>query len=269
MRKTVVIILAILTLLNSELLLAQRSSDSSYYELAPLSIQRLIIPGKAPVFTLQISGFYNVGLMDLAANDNTIFNKANFVAGRDFGTRYGYGVGFTGKIALHKKGNVRLTLSGYFNRFESNFVIPRSPEGKVAYNIFSGGLGIENNFTPDRKVKYYVGLEIVPSLINGNATLQTDTLDFKLIIKNSFRLGLSANLGMEFSFSNYFGINAGMKLVHANILLRESKKSSSIYETYLNDEKTNAIIAYAGWKQFFYATFYTGFNIYFGMKNKK
>jgi hypothetical protein len=269
MRKTVVIIFAILTLLNSELLLAQRSSDSSYYDIAPLTIQRLIVPGKAPVFTLQISGFYNIGLMDLAANDNTNFNKANFVGGRDFGTRYGYGVGFTAKLALHKKGNLRLTFSGFYNRFQSNFVISKSPEGKVSYNLFSGGLGIENNFTPDKQFKYYVGLELVPSLINGNATLQTDTLDFKLKIKNSFRIGLTANLGLEYAFNNYFGINLGMKLVHANILLRESKKSSNIYETYMNDEKTTAIIPYAGWKQFFYASFYTGFNIYFGMKNKK
>jgi hypothetical protein len=112
-------------------------------------------------------------------------------------------------------------------------------------------------------------LEIVPSLINGNAILQTDTLDFKLKIRNSFRIGLSANLGMEYSFNNYFGINLGMKFVHANVLLRESKKSSNPYETYLNDEETTVIIPYAGWKQFFYASFYTGFNIYFGMKNKK
>ncbi len=270
MRKTFGIkILSIVFLLFPSLLFSQSKADTSYISIAPKSVQRLLIPGKAPVVTIQLSGFYNIGLTDLAANDNTNFSKQDFVNGKDYGTRYGYGVGLTGKIALHKRGNVRLIVSGFFNRFESNFVISKTPEGKVGYNVFTGGLGLENNFTPDRKFKYYIGFEIIGSMINGKAELRTDSTDFNLTIKNSFRIGVSANFGFEYAFTNSFGMNLGIKLTHANILLRESKASSNPAETYLNDEKTTTPIPYAGWKQFFYTSFYSGFNFYFGMKNKK
>jgi hypothetical protein len=250
-------------------LMSQNSIDTSYISIAPVTIQRLVVNGRAPIVTLQLSGFYDIGLAELAANDNTSFSKANFVKGRDFGTRYGWGVGLTGKISLNKEGYVRLLVSAIFNEFQSSFIVGESPGGKVAYNVFSGGLGIENNFTPDRKLKYYAGFEIVPSLINGSANLKTDTADFDLTIKNAFRLGLSAHIGFEYAFTNNFGMNFGMKFTHANLLLKESKTSSDPAKTYLNDASTNSNILYAGSKQFFYTSFFTGFNFYFGAKNKR
>jgi hypothetical protein len=256
-------------MLNPGSSFSQNKNDTSYVSIAPKSIQQLLVHGKPPVFTLQISGFYDVGLTDLAANDNTNFNKENFVKGKDFGTRYGYGGGLTGKISLHKAGNVRLLVSAFYNRFQSDFVISKTPEGKVVFNIFTGGIGIENNFTPARKFKYFVGFQILSSLIYGNAVLATDTVDFHLKVKNAFRIGLSGNIGFEYAFTNSFGVNLGFSISHANVLLRQNKASSDISETYLNDDKTNLNIPYAGWKNFFYATFYGGINFYFGMKNKK
>ena len=262
-------ILTLSILILPTVLFSQNKMDTSYISIAPVSVQRLLVNGKAPVVTLQLSGYYDIGLTDLAANDNAIFQKADFINGRDYGTRYGWGVSLTGKISLHKEGNVRLLVSSAFNKFQSYFIVGESPEGKVSYNVFSWGLGIENNFTPDRKLKYYVGFEIVPSLINGTADINTDTAAFNLKIKNAFRLGLSANFGFEFAFSNYVGMNFGMKFTHVNILLKESKASTNPNETYLNDDKTNLNIPYAGWKQFFYTSFYTGLNFYFGAKNKR
>ncbi len=269
MQKYAIRILALSILLTSSFLLAQSSSDTSYSGIAPLSVKKLLIRGKAPFLTLQINGYYNTGLMDLAANDNTYFSKQDFVEGRNFGTRYGYGGSITGKIALQKSGYLRLTVSALYNRFQSNFVISKSPEGKVAYNVFSGSIGLENNFTPDRKFKYYIGFEIISSLISGDAVLSTDSTDFNLKIKNNFRLGAAASFGFEYAFTNSFGVNLGMKFTHANLLLKESKESANLSETYLNDNKVNVKIPYAGWKQFFFTSFYTGFNFYFGMKNKK
>src|SRR5438309_11836715 len=89
---------------GAEVVLAQ-GSDTSYIGIAPQKIQYMIKHGTAPRVTLQLSFNYNIGLMDLASNDNTSFRKDDFVNGRDFGTRYGYGVSLTGKIALHKEGN--------------------------------------------------------------------------------------------------------------------------------------------------------------------
>jgi hypothetical protein len=250
-------------------LFSQNRNDTSYISIAPVRVQKLVVNGKAPVVTLQMSGYYDIGLTDLAANDNAIFQKTDFIGGRDYGTRYGWGFGLTGKISLQKEGYIRLLVSSAFNKFQSYFIVGDSPDGRVSYNVFSWGLGIENNFTPDRKLKYYVGFEIVPSLINGSAEFSTDSTDFSLDIKNAFRLGLSANFGFEYAFSDYFGMNFGMKFTHANLLLKESKASANPNETYLNDDKTNLNIPYAGWKQFFYYSLYTGINYYFGAKNKK
>ncbi len=247
------------------------SKDTSYNSIATSKIINMLKRGKAPVVTLQLSFTYNIGHLDLAANENTSFRKDDFVSGANFGTRYGYGALLIGKIALHKVGNVRLNVTAGYNRFLSNFIISESPEGKVNYNVFSGGLGIENNFTPQKKFKPYVGFDIVASIIGGNAILSTDSTDFELKIKNSVRFGVSFNLGFEYAFNNKVGVNLGYKLTHANIIGKESKVSTSLSETYLNDNKITSgeVIPYAGWKQFLYSSFYAGFNFYFGLKNKK
>jgi outer membrane protein W len=260
---------ALIIAFTCDMLYAQ-SEDTSYIGIAPSSVQYMLKPGKAPRVTLQLNFNYNIGLMDLAANDNTSFQEADFISGRDFGTRYGYGVSLTGKIALHKEGNVRLNVTAGYNRFQSNFVISQSPDGKVSYNVISGALGLENCFNPDRPFKPYIGFDIIASFISGNSTFKTDSTDFNLTIKNSVRVGFSANFGFEYAFNNMVGFNLGIKLTHANVIGRQSQVSSNPNETYLNDDKvTGAPIPFAGWKQFLYSTFYTGVNYYFGMKNKK
>lgn len=227
--------------------------------------------GKAPKVTLQLSFNYNIGHLDLAGNENTIFSKEDFINGANFGTRYGFGTTLTGKIALHKEGNVRLNITASYNRFASNFVISESPDGKVAYNVFSWGLGIENNFAPAKKLKPFIGIDLLASLIGGSAELTTDSADFNLKIKNSMRYGININLGFEYAFNNNVGFNLGYKLTYANLIGRQNKTSSVINETYLNDDKitTSEPVPYGGWKQFVYSTFYTGINVYFGMKNKR
>jgi hypothetical protein len=247
------------------------SKDTAYNSIATTKILNMLKPGKAPRVTLQLSFNYNIGHLDLAANENTSFNKNDFIAGSNFGTRYGFGANLTGKIALHKEGNVRLNVTAGYNRFMSNFVISESPQGKVSYNVFSGGLGIENNFTPAKKFKPYVGFELVASMISGNAVLATDSTDFELKIKNSVRFGATFNLGFEYAFNNKVGFNLGYKITHANIIGKQSKVPVSLSETTLNDDKVTSgeVVPYGGWKQFLYSSFYAGINFYFGMKNKK
>ncbi len=274
-KRTIYIVL--LLLVSSAVLYSQdentkvTSRDTSYNSVATTKILNMLKNGKSPKVTLQLSFTYNIGHLDLAANENTYFRKDDFISGANFGTRYGYGASLTGKIALHKAGNVRLNVTAGYNRFLSNFVISESPEGKVSYNVFSGGLGIENNFTPQKKFKPYIGFELVASLINGKAILATDSADFELKIKNSLRFGVTINLGFEYAFNNKVGMNLGYKLTHANIVGKKSQVSTALTETYLNDDKVTAgeTIQYAGWKQFLYSSFYAGVNFYFGMKNKK
>jgi opacity protein-like surface antigen len=231
----------------------------------------MVTPGKSPTVTLQLSFAYNIGHMDAAASDNTMFRKGDFELGRNFGTRYGYGAMLLGKIRLNKAGHVRLNVGGSFNRFQSNFVISESPEGKVAYNVFAAILGVENNFSPQKKIKPYLGLDMTANWISGDAVLATDSTDFNVHINSSFRIGVNLNLGFEYSFNNNVGFNLGYRISHANLFGRQNKASSTTRETYLNDEKIKSgeTIPYSGWKQFLYSQFYTGINYYFNMKNRK
>ncbi|MEO8514285.1 MAG: hypothetical protein ABI543_12035 [Ignavibacteria bacterium] len=247
------------------------SKDTAYNYTATNKIVNMLAPGKPPKVTFQLSFDYNIGHLDLAANENTFFRKDDFVSGANFGTRYGYGFSLTGKIALHKEGNVRLNVTAGYNRFMSNFVIAESPEGRVSYNVFSGALGIENNFTPQKKIKPYIGLDIVASAISGSAVFSTDSTDFNLSIKSAMRIGICLNFGFEYAFNDKVGMNMGYKLTHANIIGKDSKSSANLNETYLNDNKVTSgvVIPYAGWKQFLYSSFYAGVNFYIGMKNKK
>lgn len=248
-----------------------QSRDTSYNALATPKIINMVRGGKAPRVTISITANYHLGHLDLAANDNTIFRVGDFIAGRNFGTRHGFGFSLTGKFALHKKGNARLNATGSYNRFQSNFIISESPEGKVSYNVFGAALGIEDNFTPEQKFKPYIGLDFIASFISGEATFVTDTTDFNLKINNSVRFGASFNLGFEYAFDNSIGFTAGYKLTHANIIGKQNKVSTNPAETYLNDDKLKPgeEIPFSGWKQFMYSSFYTGINIYFGMRNRK
>ena len=97
-------------------------SDTSYTTVANSKIFSMLKKGKAPKLTLQLSFNYDIGHLDLAGDENTQFRRADFESGSSFGTRYGYGVSLTGKIALHKAGNVRLNVTTAYNRFQSNLL---------------------------------------------------------------------------------------------------------------------------------------------------
>lgn len=263
-------ILLSLTLGMMSSVIAQESpSDTSYNTTATPKILNMLKPGKAPFLTIQMNLAYNSGLFDLAANDNTAFSKSDFIGGRNFGTRHGIGGQLIAKLRLHKEGNARLLVVGGFNFFSSSLIISETSEGLVRYNVFSGGLGLENNFSPQKKFKPYISFEILANFISGKADLKSDTGTTKLTIKNAIRIGGAVGVGFEYALDNSYGINLGIKLTHANVLLRESKESANANEIYLNDDKITTPIPYAGWKQFVYMSFHTGFNFYFGGKFKK
>jgi opacity protein-like surface antigen len=247
------------------------SKDTSYNFIANNTILNMLKPGKAPRLTLQLSFSYNIGHMDLAGGENAVFRRADFEYGGSFGTRYGYGAALTGKIALHKAGNMRVNITAGYHRFQSSYIIGESPEGEVSYNVFSGAVGVEDNFMPAKRFKPFIGFDIISSFISGKALLKSESGETDIKIKSAARFGLALNLGFEYAFNDKVGMNLGYRFTHANLIGKESKPSTVSGETYLNDDeidKTQPIL-YAGWKQFVYSTFYTGINFYFGMKNKK
>ena len=106
-----------------------------------------------PKFMVQFNASYLAGAMELSAH-NGGFSRDDFNLGKSFCARNGFGFNLSGKMPLHKQGNLWLDVTGYYNRFVSNLIANNTTEGKVSYNAFGGGIGLDYNFTPNHKVKY-------------------------------------------------------------------------------------------------------------------
>ncbi len=235
---------------------------------------RIIKVMTVPKFLLQVSGAYNFGAMELSGH-NGGFSKIGFIQGKTFGARNGYGVNIIGKIPLHKKGNFWLDIITGFNRFQSDLIADNSDDGKVAYNVFSGGIGADYNFSPADRVKYFIGANALASYITGKASLPYDITVYDPIriqdikIKGAFRLGYSVFAGLEYAFEKNVGLNAGFKFTHANLLLKKTTVPTSDTETGLNDNSADPPVIYGGWKQFAYASVFAGVSFYFGVKERR
>jgi opacity protein-like surface antigen len=233
---------------------------------------RLISVYNVPKFILQFNASYNAGSLELTGH-NGGFSRADFDNGRTFGARNGFGFELTGKLRLNKKGQFWLDALGSFNRFQSNLIAKNTEEGKVYYNVFSGGLGAEYNFTPRHKVKYFFGLSTLFSIVNGKANLVDNTTDpttnYDVKIKSSFRIGYTAYIGLEYEFQKNFGLNAGLRFTHVNLLLKKSTMPAVMTERELNDGSIDPPVLYSGWKQFAYSSVFAGFSYYFGVKKTR
>lgn len=227
-----------------------------------------------PKFLLQVSGSYNSGAMELTGH-NGGFNKVDFARGRTFGARNGYGVSVIGKIPLHKKGSLWLDFITGFNRFQSDLIADNSFDGKVTYNVFSGGIGMDYNFTPMHRVKYFFGANALASVITGRASLPYDITVYDPIryqdlkINPAFRLGYSIFAGIDYAFEKSVGFNFGFKFTHANLLLKKTIIPTGDTETELNDDSSDPMVLYGGWKQFAYGSLYAGVSFYFGVKERR
>lgn len=228
----------------------------------------LITVRTVPKFILQVNANYLAGSMELSGH-NGGFSVGDFESGKSFCARNGFGFNLTGMLPLHKKGYFWLDITAHYNRFVSNLIANNAQDGKVYYNVFGGGLGIDYMFTPAHKVKYYVGANSLFSMIGGQATIYfPDAADSALIVKvnSGFRIGYSLYSGLEYAFDKNFGINLGMKFSHLNLLLKKTTTVTNSSTTDLNDNSVNPSQLYSGWKQFAYFSVYFGFSYYFNVK---
>lgn len=225
-----------------------------------------------PHFTLQVSGALNLGLSELSSNYQSNFDSAQFSKGLNFGVKNGFGITVTGKIPLHQKGNIRLNITGAFNRFKSDFLASESKFGNVSYNVMTLGVGVENSFNPSFRLKPYLAGEIQANIISGKATIISPTTQVARDVKftNTFRIGYMIYGGIEYMFSNRVGMNFGVKLTNSNQLIKSSPKSDNPNEVPLRDKKIDGEenqLEFAGFKNFIYTSVYAGVNFYFGVKN--
>lgn len=238
-------------------------------------IIRIVTVRTVPKFILHASASYNAGALDLSSH-NGGFSRLDFLLGKTFGVRHGIGASLIGKIPLHKKGNFWLDIITGYDRFQSDLVTNNTQEGKAAYNSFNGGIGLEYNFTPTHKVKYFLGLNPLFSFISGDAfVINPDNNRIDIKIKSSFRIGYSAFVGIEYAFERNIGLNIGLKYTHANLLLKNSEEAVDEFSgnstISLNDDVVppESLIQFANWKQFAYFSGSLGFSYFFGVKNMR
>lgn len=244
--------------------------DTTQYKSTGLKLKNSYKIQTPPRFTLQVSGGLNLGMAELSSNYQNVFDSAQFSQGLNFGVKNGYGVMVIGKIPLHPQGNVRLNISGNFNRFESDFLASASSFGNVSYNVMAFGVGIENSFNPSFRLKPYIAAELQANIINGKATINssTGTNTREVKVKNSFRLGYMIYGGLEYMFSNKVGVNFGLKLTNSNQVFKQTKESTDPNEVPLRDKKDDSgTIEFGGFKNFIFTSFYLGMNFYFGVKD--
>ena len=224
-----------------------------------------------PKLTFQLNFDYDFGVFELSANDNGDLHADEFAGGQNFGVRHGFGAGLTVKIPLHESGKFRLNTSFMYNGFSSKFnkVFADQEEFDfVKYNVFSGSVGIENNFTPSHKVKAYIGFGLLGSFISGSAKITQKDITDNLTINPAFRMGLTVYSGLEYMLTNTLGFNFGLKVTHANLWLKKSSVSETPGEIYLNDQRVTTKMAYSGFRQFAWGSLSTGLNYYFGIEEK-
>jgi hypothetical protein len=165
------------------------------------------------------------------------------------------------------RANLSVSYHNFSSRFNKSLNSVTEPDF-LKYDVYSGIIGIENNFTPMFKFKPYVGIGIIGSIIEGNGKVTRENEQNNVKVLPAFRLGLSLSSGLEYMFTNKLGFNCGVRFTHANIWLKESKVSENPNETYLNDSRTISEIPFAGFKQFAWGSFFAGMNYYLGIKEK-
>jgi len=236
---------------------------------------KYIVIKSAPSYTLQFNINYNQSALELSGAYNDDNQSINTYNGSSFGADKGYGAGLISKISLHKSGNLRFTQSISYNRLLTYTFGDKeniADRGKSEYNCFTGGLGLECNFTPTKKFKIYVGSELNISLINGNVTVWFNPAlsDTTYKILNSLRGGFGLSIGGEYLLSDNFGLHLGARFINANFIGKKSEGSNSDMEFKLRDA-ADPNLKFAGDKNksFSFYNILLGINFYFGVETKK
>jgi len=242
-------------------------------------IKRYMIVRSTPTYTLQFDIDYNQSVLELSGAYNDDYQSVSVFDGESFGADKGYGASILSKITLNERGSVRFTQSLTYNRILSYTFGDKktvADDGKANYNCFTGGLGLEYNFTPAHRFKIYMGAELNASMINGDINVWFENRGvgapynetFK--VTNSFRMGYGFVFGSEYLINDGFGLNLGARLINANAFLKEAKGTNADTEFKLRDDADpNLEFAGNNRKSFSFYSILAGVNFYFGVKEKR
>ncbi len=242
--------------------------------------KRYMIVRSTPKYTLNINIDYNQSVLELSGAYNDDFQSVNVYDGQTFGADKGFGANIISKIALNTRGDIRFTQSLSFNRLLSYTFGKKTTvadNGFADYNCYTGGLGLEYNFTPNHKFKIYFGAELNASMINGDMKVWfyypgtgIPTSDSTYKVTNSFRMGYGLMLGSEYLINDNFGLNIGVRLINANAFMKQAEGTNADTQFKLRD-KADPNLRFAGNsnKSFSFYSIMGGINFYFGVKEKR
>ena len=206
---------------------------------------------KAPFFTIEAAGSYDLPIQDASGNVGDFFKFKNY------GTSLGWGAQFNLKFGLGDKGIFRpyITL-GYaqlegrddnFAFIDSNEIAYGYPlKGTQLYDSTAGsskiimrnpyiGLGFEFAWTDIDKKKRsiipFFGFEMLMNVLTGvyrQTPLKAaghpnfDNLPVTYTIKTGIRVGIGVSLGADWRLTKGFGITFGTKYKFANLMGKSS-----------------------------------------------
>ncbi|MBE2225701.1 MAG: outer membrane beta-barrel protein [Ignavibacteria bacterium] len=224
-----------------------------------------------PRLVIAVTGGYNLPLPPLKGTIDSV----NSELGESYFVKTGYNLGLSGKYALDKKGRVRVTFGGSYNKFSGEETYSHTNDVRLhtTMGIISANLGAEYSFTPREKTAPFVGLDLTGNFFSGKSeetvTIPTtadhnDPGTTTTNLKSASRFGLAVGGGVDVAFNKSIGAVFGAKYHFANLIGKEYIATSSAGEYNLNDKENGSLKA----KNIMYFQLYLGVTFYFNQQKK-
>jgi len=220
-----------------------------------------------PKFTINLTGGYSAPLGDFKQPLDTV------PEGFPYMMKSGINFGIDGKLAIGKKGNIRVVFGANYNMFKnSGTTVVGQFNPKI--NIFVISLGGEYAFSPSKsKINPFIGLDFTANFFSGSFDLPGDP---HTNMKSETRIGIQPGAGIDFALSKNVGAVLGLKYHIVNLIGAGADNESQIAanEIDLGDKPhTLADGTTSKAKTVSYIQVYAGVSLYIGapkrtMKNK-
>jgi outer membrane protein W len=225
-----------------------------------------------PKFTISLTGGYGLPMPQLRGDVPDSVDRAE-----TYLMKTGFNLGLTGKYAVDKKQNVRITLGGSYNKFSVNDNYTHTNDINIHSNIgiISANIGAEYSFTPKDKTRPFVGIDITGNFFSGETTetvtapdtTQSDHSDLGTTttkLTSARRFGIALGGGVDVSFNETVGAVFGIKYNFANLIGKEYIQSSAVGEYNLNDKENGTLKS----KNIMYLKVYLGVSLFLGETKK-
>ena len=224
-----------------------------------------------PKFVIGFTGGYDLPLPQLKGT----IDSANSEYGESYWVKTGFNLGVTGKYAVDKKGRIRITFGGGYNKFTGaeTYSHTNTIDFHTNMNIFNASLGAEYSFTPREKTAPFVGIEFNSNFISGKteetvtASSTADHDTFGTTTSNlisATRFGFAIGGGVDVAFNKSIGALFGFRYNFANAVNKQYNSSPGAGEYYLNDKENGTVKA----KNIMFFQIYLGVSFYLGQQKK-